>query len=250
MLQESGGRGVTRDIVLWVHRATGVVAWVIGAIALRLSATGRRPRDGLVGLHWSVLAVAITAAVWWPSDRRSCGGYGCSRSSPTAWRCLATSLPVSSRWAGSVSVSMGRAAPASRWSLRRSWSRLTVWCVSLRGRCPLWLGAFVRFARSAPALERAFPAQPVWYLQALGVHPDAQRRGTGAALLAAGLALVDADHAVCHLHTSDPANLNYYRRYGFELVGPGFPAGVGGPTYYGMTRPASKASLQRRETSG
>lgn len=65
---------MTSDIVLWVHIAAGVVAWVIGAIALWLSVTGRRPRDGLVGFHWSVLAVAITAAVlvafrpqelWW-----------------------------------------------------------------------------------------------------------------------------------------------------------------------------------------
>jgi hypothetical protein len=60
--------------VLWLHIATGVVAWVLGAIALWLSVTGRRPRDGLTIFHWSVLAVAVTAAVlvafrpdelWW-----------------------------------------------------------------------------------------------------------------------------------------------------------------------------------------
>jgi hypothetical protein len=62
------------DTVLWLHIATGVVAWVIGAIALWLSVTGRRPRDGLTAFHWSVLAVALTASVlvafrpdelWW-----------------------------------------------------------------------------------------------------------------------------------------------------------------------------------------
>jgi ribosomal protein S18 acetylase RimI-like enzyme len=100
--------------------------------------------------------------------------------------------------------------------------------------------AFPQFARSGAALERAFPGEPVWYLQALGVHPDAQRRGVGAALLSAGLAVVDADHARCHLHTSDRANLEYYRRWGFQLTQPAFPAGAGGPTYYGMTRPASE----------
>jgi ribosomal protein S18 acetylase RimI-like enzyme len=97
--------------------------------------------------------------------------------------------------------------------------------------------AFPRFARSGAALEREFPAEPVWYLQALGVHPDLQRRGSGAALLAAGLVRVDADRVACYLHTSDHANLEYYRRQGFELTQPGFPAGSGGPTYYGMTRP-------------
>lgn len=100
--------------------------------------------------------------------------------------------------------------------------------------------AFRQFARSGAALEQAFPDELVWYLQALGVHPDAQRRGVGAALLSAGLAVVDADHTACHLHTSDPLNVEYYRRWGFQLTQPAFPAGAGGPTYYGMTRPASE----------
>jgi hypothetical protein len=39
-------------------------------------------------------------------------------------------------------------------------------------------------------------------------------------LLSAGLAVVDADHAACHLHTSDAANLEYYRRWGFQLTQP------------------------------
>jgi ribosomal protein S18 acetylase RimI-like enzyme len=98
---------------------------------------------------------------------------------------------------------------------------------------------FPLFARSGAALERAFPEEPVWYLQALGIHPNAQSRGVGGALLAAGLAIVDADHVACHLHTSDKANMEYYKRWGFELTQPGFPAGPGGPTYYGMTRPAA-----------
>ena len=97
--------------------------------------------------------------------------------------------------------------------------------------------AFPRFARSGAALERAFPDEPVWYLETLGIHPNAQRRGVGAALLAAGLAVVDADHVPCHLHTSNEANVEYYKRWSFQLTQPGFPAGPNGPTYYGMTRP-------------
>jgi ribosomal protein S18 acetylase RimI-like enzyme len=92
---------------------------------------------------------------------------------------------------------------------------------------------YPRFARTGTSLERAFPAEPAWYLQTLGVHPDAQRQGAGRALLAAGLALVDAECARCYLTTSDPANVEYYRRYGFELTQPGFRAGSRGPTYYG-----------------
>ena len=99
--------------------------------------------------------------------------------------------------------------------------------------------AYPRFARSGAALERAVPAMPFWYLEALGVHPNAQRRGVGGALLAAGLAVVDADHLPCHLHTSDPANIDYYQRWEFKLSQPAFTAGSRGPTYYGMTRPAA-----------
>jgi GNAT superfamily N-acetyltransferase len=99
-------------------------------------------------------------------------------------------------------------------------------------------GTFPRFARSGAALEREFPDEPVWYLQALGVHPNAQRQGVGAALLAAGLEVVDANRPACHLHTSDHTNVVYYRRWGFELTQLGFHAGPGGPTYYGMTRAA------------
>ena len=46
----------------------------------------------------------------------------------------------------------------------------------------------------------------------------------------------------CHLHTSDPANVTYYQRWGFQLTQPGFAAETDGPTYYGMTRPARSAS--------
>jgi hypothetical protein len=65
---------VNRDIVLWTHTAVGVVAWVVGAWALWLSITRRRQRDGTPAFHWTMLAVAMTAAVlvsyrpnelWW-----------------------------------------------------------------------------------------------------------------------------------------------------------------------------------------
>jgi hypothetical protein len=65
---------MSRDTVLWIHVATGVVAWVIGAVALWRAVTARPARSALAAFHWSVLAVAITAAVlvafrpaelWW-----------------------------------------------------------------------------------------------------------------------------------------------------------------------------------------
>jgi ribosomal protein S18 acetylase RimI-like enzyme len=100
---------------------------------------------------------------------------------------------------------------------------------------------FGRFAQVGAALERAVPDGPAWYLQTLGVHPGAQRRGVGAALLADGLARADSAGLPCHLHTSDPANLEYYRRWGFALTQPEIRADADAPPYFGMTRPASVA---------
>jgi hypothetical protein len=63
-----------QDTVLWVHVATGVVAWIVGAVALWTNLPGRRSRRALATFHWSVLAVAVTASVlvtyrpaelWW-----------------------------------------------------------------------------------------------------------------------------------------------------------------------------------------
>jgi hypothetical protein len=65
---------VSKDLVLWIHIGAGLLAWVLGAIALWLSLNHRRPGDGLAAFHWSVLAVAISAFVlvafepedlWW-----------------------------------------------------------------------------------------------------------------------------------------------------------------------------------------
>jgi hypothetical protein len=70
--QRTDARGLATMLLL--HIASGVMAWVVRAIALWLSITGRRSRDGLAAFHWSVLAVAVTASImvasrpaqpWW-----------------------------------------------------------------------------------------------------------------------------------------------------------------------------------------
>jgi ribosomal protein S18 acetylase RimI-like enzyme len=96
--------------------------------------------------------------------------------------------------------------------------------------------AFPAFARSGAALERAHPEGPSWYLQALGVHPRAQRRGVGGKLMAPVLDEADAAGAACTLHTSDPANIAYYQRFGFEVTQPDLRVSAEGPAYIGMWR--------------
>jgi ribosomal protein S18 acetylase RimI-like enzyme len=96
--------------------------------------------------------------------------------------------------------------------------------------------AFPAFARVGAALERDHPAEPAWYLQAMGVHPRAQRRGVGTQLITPVLALADDTGVACHLHTSDTANVEYYARFGFEVRRPAIPVFADGPTYVGMIR--------------
>ena len=103
-------------------------------------------------------------------------------------------------------------------------------------------GGMRRFAQVGSALERAHPPEPSWYLQAMGVHPRAQRQGAGSRLMAAGIELADADQLPCYLQTSDPANVQYYERFGFELIQPAIATYPGGPTYIGMRRPAVRAN--------
>jgi ribosomal protein S18 acetylase RimI-like enzyme len=86
-------------------------------------------------------------------------------------------------------------------------------------------------------LVRAFPPEPVWYLEVLGVHPAVQRRGIGAVLLRPVLQVSDADGVGCYLETGKPDNVAYYERLGFGLVAPASPLYDGGPTMWRMLRP-------------
>lgn len=80
------------------------------------------------------------------------------------------------------------------------------------------------------------PAGPHWYLPLIGVAPQCQGRGVGAALLRHALARCDTERLPAYLESSNPRNLSLYRRHGFEVVGT-IQAG-GSPVMYPMVRPA------------
>jgi GNAT superfamily N-acetyltransferase len=69
------------------------------------------------------------------------------------------------------------------------------------------------------AVHDAFPTEPFWYLGVLGTHPRHAGRRWGHALLAAGLRRADADGLPAVLETSNPGNVEVYRRAGFEVIG-------------------------------
>ncbi|MFI2753863.1 GNAT family N-acetyltransferase [Cellulomonas sp. P22] len=99
-----------------------------------------------------------------------------------------------------------------------------------------------RSGRRAPALlrltsavEHAVPAD-AWYLEALGVRPDAQRRGHGRRLVEQVLRLADEQRTACYLETFHAANVPYYAAMGFDVLGQAAPLLPGGPPVARMRR--------------
>jgi ribosomal protein S18 acetylase RimI-like enzyme len=90
------------------------------------------------------------------------------------------------------------------------------------------------WSRTGAALERDLGSEHAWYLLALGVHPDVQRCGVGRRLLLPVIEEATAAGLPCVLHTSDPANIPYYERFGFGVVRSLSPLFANGPAYLSM----------------
>lgn len=74
-----------------------------------------------------------------------------------------------------------------------------------------------------------------WHLATMGTHPSQQRRGLGTAVLLPMLAHLDQHGQTATLETSEPTNLHFYGRIGFEVVGE-VPAQGGAPPVWVMRR--------------
>ncbi len=62
------------------------------------------------------------------------------------------------------------------------------------------------------------PNEPHWYLPLIGVEPIQQGKGYGSALMQAALMQCDRDQTPAYLESSNPANIPFYERHGFELL--------------------------------
>ena len=96
--------------------------------------------------------------------------------------------------------------------LRREARMLPSW-VRLAGMHPR---AAPRLARAGAALDRLHPREPHWFLSLLGTEPALWGGGLGAALVEHGLRRVDGVPA--HLDTDSERNVDWYRRFGFEVT--------------------------------
>jgi ribosomal protein S18 acetylase RimI-like enzyme len=67
-------------------------------------------------------------------------------------------------------------------------------------------------------MAQAHPPQPYWYLPMIGIDPAAQHRGLGTALMRHALSRCDADGVPAYLEVSNPRNVPFYERLGFETI--------------------------------
>jgi ribosomal protein S18 acetylase RimI-like enzyme len=63
------------------------------------------------------------------------------------------------------------------------------------------------------------PREPHWYLPMIGVDPSRQGQRLGDKLMSHALARCDADGLPAYLESSNPRNIPFYERQGFEALG-------------------------------
>jgi len=68
-------------------------------------------------------------------------------------------------------------------------------------------------------MGESHPDEPHWYLPMIGVEPNAQNRGLGWALMRHALARCDQEGVLAYLESSNPRNVPFYERHGFEAIG-------------------------------
>lgn len=83
-------------------------------------------------------------------------------------------------------------------------------------------------------MKQCHPAEPHWYLAVIGSDPQVRGGGFGHALMRSRLDRCDAEYAPAYLESSNPDNIGYYQRFGFEVTGE--ITVPDGPTLYPMWR--------------
>ncbi len=84
-------------------------------------------------------------------------------------------------------------------------------------------------------VERVHPDEPHWYLEAVGVVPEARGQGIGGPMLQPVLDRCDADGLPAYLESSNPRNISFYERHGFQTM-PLFDLPAGCPVITPMWR--------------
>lgn len=81
---------------------------------------------------------------------------------------------------------------------------------AFRSRIPVMMGAL-------KAIERVHPDEPHYYLEILGTRKDRQGAGIGSAVMDPVLRRSDEQGLPAYLESSNPRNIPFYARHGFEV---------------------------------
>jgi GNAT superfamily N-acetyltransferase len=84
-------------------------------------------------------------------------------------------------------------------------------------------------------MAEVHPEEPHWYLAVIGSDPTVRGGGFGHALMSSRLDRCDGEHAPAYLESSNPDNVPYYMRFGFEVTGE-IKLPDGGPSLWPMWR--------------
>ena len=99
---------------------------------------------------------------------------------------------------------------------------------ALGTKTPRMLGAF-------NAIEKVHPEPEHYFLEALGTAQRVQGRGLGSAVIRPMLDRCDAEGMPAYLESSNPQNIPFYARHGFQPTGE-IAVGKGAPTVTPMWR--------------
>jgi ribosomal protein S18 acetylase RimI-like enzyme len=108
---------------------------------------------------------------------------------------------------------------AAIWALPGTWRESPREALGLAIRTlPAVMLHLPRVAASIAMIEARHPRKPHMYLSVLGTEPRAQGQGVGSAAIVPGLALADAEGLPAYLESSKERNLDFYARFGFEVM--------------------------------
>lgn len=166
-----------------------------------------------------------------PDDRRRAGGLGRMFAAMTRHHFLA---------GGGVEVALGSdgIGAAALWDPPGRWRQSPLEELRMMPGFLLAMGTGARRGRQISELmKERHPEEPHWYLGVIGSDPSVRGGGFGRALMQYRLDRVDAEHAPAYLESSNPDNIPYYQRFGFEVTEEVSLPG-GGPTMWLMWRSA------------
>ena len=93
----------------------------------------------------------------------------------------------------------------------------------------------IRALRLLSAVERQHPTEPHWYLEAVGVLPDARGQRVGPTLLSPVLDQCDRKRLPAYLESSNLRSVPFFERHGF-VAGAPLDVPVGAPVVTPMRR--------------